>query len=333
MDDGIFAIKNLGLVDLHIHAGATVPAFELWNIAHEQGLKLPFKDFWKFKKFLENNNKEKDYEKYLRKFELTEHIQSSPLAISKTVETAISLSYIQSNVTTIELRFNPLFRNKKGVIDLDYIILYALHAADIMQLKFPVKAGIILCMDRRLSVEENAIIVEKAIKYKDRGVIGIDLAGSVSSNENSKKFKPTMLKDIVKKAKEAGLGVTIHTGEVTGPDEMWEVIETLKPNRIGHGIAAVKDKKLLETLYKENIVLETCPSSNLQTGVIKDFEHMRQIYKTFKDFNVPFTINTDGPIFLKTTLFDEINMLLSKNILSIEDIKQSIKIAKGASFI
>jgi adenosine deaminase len=320
------------LTELHVHVGSSVSSIELWEIAHKQGLRLPTKSFWDFQKVIKMD-KAQDYESYLKKFDLTEEIQSSPDAMFKVMQVGIAKAYLRNNITKVELRFNPIYRNKEGTIDLDHIIVFALQGMERAMLKYPVQAGLILCLDRRLGPKENKGIVDKAIKYHRRGVVGIDLAGSITANENSRSFEPKDIAEMVARAREAGLGVTIHTGEVTGPEEMWQVLKYLKPDRIGHGIACIKDEKLMQKLREEEIVLETCPTSNLQTKIIKDYEEMREIYHTLKENKILFTINTDGPEFLGTNLRTEFKKLINNNILSKEDLLKANHIASQASFI
>jgi adenosine deaminase len=177
-------------------------------------------------------------------------------------------------------------------------------------LKYPVRAGIILMMDRRFTEHENGAIVKKAIKYKSRGIIGIDLAGPIKRTDQAQIFQPKHIAPIVREAKAAGLGVTVHTGEATNVDEMWEAIHELSPDRIGHGIACINDEKLMQHLKDHHIVLETCPTSNLHTKLVKDMDEMRHIYQTMKQHEVPFTINTDGPEMQRISLKKEYEKLL-----------------------
>lgn len=325
-------LKNVELAELHAHMGSSLGADILWDLAHTQGIRLPtkiFSDFEKIVTLYEN----KSYEEYLLMFDVPELIQSSPEAMLLALETAASGSYRTSNITTLELRFCPWWRTREGERDLDYIITYAIHGIERAMLKYPIRVGIILEMDRRLTPEQNAIIVKKAIKYKTRGIIGIDLAGPVNRTEQSKLFKPKDIKDIVSDAHNAGLGVTIHTGEATGVDEMWEVLEELTPQRIGHGIACVNDKKLMEKIVHDGIVLENCPTSNLHTSTIKDYDHMKQIFTSFIEHGIKFTINTDGPALLKTTLKQEYQQLLDHNILTEQQLLQCNQTANQSTFI
>jgi len=325
-------LDDIGLTELHTHLGFSVSPTMLWELAHDQGLKLPTKDYWHFERLV-TIYETKEYEEYLKLYDLTEKIQSSPEALFTAIQTAISGAYRKNNITKLELRFNPILRARGGERDLDHLIVFTLQGMERAMLKYPVAAGIILMMDRRFTEEENAAIVKKAIKYKNRGVVGIDLAGPIQLNEQSKTFKPKQIAHLIKDAKTAGLGVTIHTGEATNVDEMWEVIEELSPNRIGHGIACVNDPKLMKHVSGHHIVLETCPTSNLHTKLIADFDHMRQIYQTLKNHHVPFTINTDGPEMHRISLRGEYELLLKNNILTKEDLLKANDIATKASFI
>jgi len=130
-----------------------------------------------------------------------------------------------------------------------------------------------------------------------------------------------------------GLGITIHTGEVTGAAEVTQVVNLLNPDRIGHGIASVTDEKLLAKLAEQGTVLEICPSSNIHTGVVENISTFKEIFSELKKFRVPFTINTDGPEMLGTNLVAEYNQLLQQNILTNEDLHKATKTAKRASFI
>jgi adenosine deaminase len=332
MDNKLAFLKDVELTELHTHLGFSVSPTMLWEMAHEQGLKLPTKNYWEFEKLV-TMYETKPFEEYLMLYDLTEKIQSSPEALFTAGETAVSGAYRKNNITTLELRFNPILRARGGERDLDHLIVYTLQGIERAMLKYPVRVGIILMMDRRFTHHENEAIVKKAIKYHTRGVIGVDLAGPNNRNDSAKLFKPIDIADIVDLAHNDGLGVTVHTGEATDVNEMWEVVKFLKPNRIGHGIACIHDSKLMQYLAEHEIVLETCPTSNLNTRLVRDFTEMKQIYRTLIDHKVPFTINTDGPEMQKISLRGEYEKLLVNNILSEPELLKANEIATKSTFI
>lgn len=323
MDKNIFG----ELTELHVHVGSAVDPPIMWEIAHQQGIKLPTKNYWEFEKLITVSDIT-TYQKYLDLFHWTELIQSSPEAIEKSIYSIASGAYRKNNITTLEIRFNPMKRNRGGERDLDHIILAALHGMEKAELAYQMRVGLILMFDRTFTPELNNIIGKKAIKYRQRGVVGIDLAGPIDKSFNINSLVP-----IVEECRKNGLGVTIHSGEATGADEVKKVVELLSPNRIGHGVRSIEDEAVLEELSKRKIVLEVCPSSNIHTQVVKNLTQFKEIFGKLKQFKVPFTINTDGPEMLKTNLVSEYEMLLQNNILTIGDLQTAAKAAREASFI
>ncbi len=160
------------------------------------------------------------------------------------------------------------------------------------------------------------------------GVVGIDMSGPSPAN-----FSLNDWEQAAQIAHTGGIGVTIHTGEVTDIQEMWDVVEKIKPHRIGHGIKAIQDKKLMKVLSDKKIVLELCPTSNVRTSVVKNWEEMGTIIKTLQQNNVLFTINSDGPVFLDTNVKKEFQVLLENKILTKEEVKTIISLARNTSFI
>jgi adenosine deaminase len=315
------------LVDLHMHLGSASTAHLLWELAHQRGVTLPEKNYWKFLELVKIDHKI-DFQSYHNYFDMTQMIQSSPDSIEKSVHEAISLSYRKANCDIVEIRFNPMRRNKDGLYDLDRVIFSAIIGMKKACMIYPIKAGIIIEMDRRFSPKNNAIIIDKAIKFRNEGVVGIDLSGP-----NVEKFQIDDIIKPVEKAKSHGLGVTIHTGEAQPVEEMWEAVEKLKPDRVGHGIKAINDEKLMERLVADNIHLEICPTSNVILSIVKNWLEISKILDIFIDRGVKFNINSDGPVFYNTNVKEELQKLLDKEILTQKQVELSIKQAKAASFV
>lgn len=320
------------LAELHSHLGAAVDAAILWTLAHEQGIKLPTKDYWAFEDMvtIKKTGQLKEVLGLDRNFyHWTELIQSSPVSIEPAVHGTISGAYRANNIVVHELRFNPMKRNRGGERDLDYIIIAAIRGMEKATLEYPsVKAGLILMLDREFPRRLNEIIFEKAKKYQHRGVIGIDVAGPQSG-----KFKIEEYRDLFIEAKESGFGVTIHTGEEGNLKEMSYIIREIQPHRIGHGFMAWKDARVMEDLVEQGITLELCPRSNLNVGVIKSTAELKKIYSTLMRNHVKITINTDGPEMHGTNLRKELEFLKSNEIFTARELQECIDNAFNASFI
>ena len=203
------------------------------------------------------------FDGYLQLFHWTELIQSSPLAVERAVYEVVGGAYRKNNVTTMELRFNPMKRNRGGEQDLDHIIAAAVRGMDKATLEYPVKPGLIFCLDRAFPYELNEIIAEKAIAWRDRGVVGIDIAGPEATT-----FRVADYRRLFRRARQYGLGLTVHTGESGPVEEVARVVELLEPDRIGHGVKAAYDPRAMAMIRERGIVLEICPTSNLNTKVV-----------------------------------------------------------------
>src|SRR2546430_3667134 len=156
------------LAELHTHLGASVASEILWSLAHEQGIALPVKDFWEFDRLvtIADPRRVDSLDALDEIYHWTELIQSSPLAVERSVHAAIGGAYRSQGITTLELRFNPMKRNRGGERDLDHIIMAATPGLGLPSLEYPpVPARLVPVMDRPLHARPNAIIVEKAINW------------------------------------------------------------------------------------------------------------------------------------------------------------------------
>ena len=325
-----------GLAELHTHLGASVASEILWSLAHEQGIALPVKDYWEFDRLvtIADPRRVDSLDALDAIYHWTELIQSSPLAVERSVHDAIGGAYRSQGITTLELRFNPMKRNRGGERDLDHIIMAATRGLDRASLEYPqVRAGLILMMDRTFDERQNAIIVEKAIRYASRGIVGIDIAGPRPRGE---RYPYRDLQPLIEEARTAGLGITIHVGE-EGEEhaaaEIGEVVETLRPDRIGHGILAAREPELMRALAEAEIVLETCPTSNLLTRALADEDAVRGTYRAFVEHGVAFTIATDGPEMMRTHLRDELDLLERIGALDEAELAEANQRGHEASFV
>src|SRR5213594_4317581 len=325
-----------GLAELHTHLGGSVASDILWSLAHEQGIALPVKDYWEFDRLVTVSDPRgvENLDALDAIYHWTELIQSSPLAVERSVHAAIGGAYRSQGITTLELRFNPMKRNRGGERDLDHIILAAIRGLDRARLEYPqVRAGLILMMDRTFTEHQNAVIVEKALHWAPRGIVGIDIAGP---RPGGARYDYRQVAPMIEEARQGGLGVTIHVGEEGGDmgrEEIGEVIETLRPDRIGHGILAAGDAELMSELREREIVLEICPTSNLLTKALPDEDAVRQTIRAFVGAGVPFTIATDGPEMMRTHLRDELELLQRIGALDEDELAEANRRGHEASFI
>lgn len=321
------------LADLHAHIGTSIPPSVYWHIAQSEGYKLPKRDYHEFVDFVVlSPDRKSTLKEYLDDVyhPILDKLSSGSVALEKGVYETMSGAYRSNNITLLELRGNPMKHNRDGEVDLDHAIMAMLRGMERALLEYSkLHAGLIFCLDRQFSVEKNAIIIEKAIKYHARGVVGIDF-----SNYDKGTFHFIDYVALIKKARSAGLKITAHSGETDDTNDLWDCVTYAKPNRIGHGIKAAYDKKLMEVIRKNNIVLEICPLSNLMTRAVKDVAELRFIIQTLLKNDIKITINTDWPEMIKDAhLVKQYRFLEENNILTKEQIEQTIKWSFESTFI
>ena len=320
------------LAELHAHISASTHPAIYWQIAHDQGIKLPRKDYFEFVEYISlSSHKKMTLDEYLSKImhPILDKLGSGTYALERSMYEIMSGAYRANHITLIEIRNNPMRHNNNGEHDLDLIIMAMLRGMERALLEYrKLSAGIIFCLAREFPIEKNTIIVEKAIKYHRRGIVGIDISGVNKDTFHIKEYK-----DIIAKAKNAGLKITTHSGETKNDNDMWEAIEYLQPQRIGHGIRAAYDKKLMQELVKQDIVLEVCPMSNLMTKAVENEEEMAFILRTFVENKVKFTINTDWPEMIEGAhLWQQFAMLREKKMLTEEELLHCNQIAFESAF-
>src|ERR1041384_2785849 len=198
------------LAELHTHLGASVASDIMWSLAHEQGIALPVKDYWEFDRLvtIADPRRGDSLDALNDIYHWPELVQSSPLAVERSVHAAIGGAYRSQHITTLELRFNPMKRNRGGERDLDHIILAAIRGLDRASLEYPqARAGLILMMDRTFDADLHAVIVDKAVRWAPRGIVGVDIAGP---RPGGARYDYRQVAPMVETAREAGLGGTIH---------------------------------------------------------------------------------------------------------------------------
>ena len=321
------------LAELHAHLGTSIRPSVLWEIAHQMGYKLPKRDFNEFRDYITLSPERKvALNTYFREIyhPVLDKLSSGSHAVEFATYHTMTGAYRNQGITLMELRNGPLRHNRDGEFDLDQVIMSMLRGMERALLECRgLNAGLIFCMLRDLTYEQNVVTLEKAIKYHRRGVVGIDLAGPGNADFNFKDYT-----DVFKRAKKAGLKVTVHSGEQQDADDMWEALECADPLRIGHGIRAAYDKPLMKELAKRKTVLEVCPLSNVATKAVENMDELKFILRTFIENDVRFCINTDWPETIENNgLRQQYAFLLEQGMLSEEELEVCTRTAFEASFI
>lgn len=236
----------------------------------------------------------RDLGEYLKKFEL-------PIKLLQDLNNIEEYAYLlgkeleRDEVIYAEVRFCPLFHVEKYSID---EVVKAIRRG--FKRVSTVKVNLIFCMMRHFSVQDNYKIIMLTKRFLGNGVVGIDLAGD-EAKYATEKFKE--LFDIIRKE---GIPFTIHAGEARSYESVNNAID-FGAKRIGHGISSIQSDEVVNKLIRMGVTLEICPSSNIDTDVIKSIES--HPIKQLVDNGVLVTINTDNRTVSNTNLNKEYELL------------------------
>ncbi|RKX71894.1 MAG: adenosine deaminase [Spirochaetes bacterium] len=314
-------LQALPKIEVHRHLEGTYPIESLFRMAQKNDLDVPG-DLESFKKaFQFPKNHEPDFLLFLSKFKKFWY---------KSIDDVAGIAYdsvksfADESLHYIELRFNPLhFTELTGLNpkDVTRTIIDSSNAAaaeNSMEIRY------LLTFNRSVQTASEMLKTYKDLLDIDlTGVVGIDLAGDEIN------YPPELFPDFFDVIKKDGLfKIDIHAGEVTDSKNMWVSIDQLHTDRIGHGVAAINDKKLQNVLKEKNIFLAQCITSNYQTGAWKD-EKTHPI-KPLTEAGVPITLASDDPTIQDSLLVDDYEKAVSNFGWSVEDlISSNIKSIDG----
>ncbi|MCK6576766.1 MAG: adenosine deaminase [Anaerolineae bacterium] len=326
MDDALLQqARALPKIELHRHLEGSLRINTLLSIGMEHRLTLPSTTEEGLRPFVQLMPGEpRNWQQFLGKFAVLRQFYRSKSIIQRVTHEVIA-DAAADNVRYLELRFTPQALNNLMKCAFDDIVDWVCAAAAEAAAAHDIQCALILSMNRHEAVEVAESVIETAIAFKDRGIVGIDLAGQESG------FSSQPFARLFERAKAAGLFITVHAGEWSGAENIREAVESLGANRIGHGVRAGEDPAVVQMLIERGIPLEVCPTSNVDSGVIGTYaEHpITALYQA----GVRTTLNTDDPLISNITLSDEYAAAMRLLKFSIGDIRRHILTAADSAFL
>ncbi len=295
----------------------------LAEIAQEHGIDLPSYDIESLRPFATVTGEEPDFHRFLQKFSFLRRFYTTQAAIERVAYEAVA-DAAADNIKYLELRFNPVAQARAQGFSLDEVTTWICGAVARAQRDCDVRTNLILQIGRDESLDTAFQIVDVALAHQGDGVVGLDLAG------DEVKYPARPFADVFRRAQQGGLQATVHAGEAGGSENVREAIELLGAQRIGHGVRAVENSAIVQLLREREVTLEVCPTSNLQTAVVRRF-----VVHPLPDLlalNLRVTINTDDPSVSDTTLTDEYIVVMLAMGMTLEQIKHTIVMAAEGSF-
>ncbi|MBK9294909.1 MAG: adenosine deaminase, partial [Oligoflexia bacterium] len=286
--------RNYKKVELHRHLEGAIRLESIIEIARKTGVKLPSYNLNELKEHALVTKPLKDLSVVLNRLWLTQSVLSTQDIIER-ISYENCIDAFNDGITHLELRYSPGFINTNHP-DLDFEKIHhaILKGRERALKECPnLKVGYICIISRDLSSKDAEMSAEFAVANK-KTFIGFDLAGDEVG------YPAENFKHLFNKVKKAGLGITVHSGEAKRPEAAQTVkdaIVHLGAQRIGHGVQVIHDKKIMEFVKSENVLLEVCPTSNYLTQAFATLEE--HPIRKLMEFGIKLCVNSDDPNFLE----------------------------------
>ena len=307
-------VQKLPKTDLHVHLDGSVRINTILDLAKKINIQLPTMDPGELRKLIVCDENTRSLEEYLRGFDIVNLVLQTKEGLYRAAY-ELAEDAANENVRYMEVRFSPILHTKKGLkmTEITQAVIDGLRQAE---REFPIETGVIICGLRNMDPTTSIKLAELAVAFKNRGVVGFDLAGSefnYPAKEHKEAFELSLKNN---------LNITIHAGEAYGPDSIHQAVHYCGAHRIGHGTRLVEDGDLLNYVNDHRIPLEICIKSNFHTKAVPNIQsHPIDFYI---DYGLRVTINTDNRTISDTTVTDEYMLAINELHLDYTSIKNVI---------
>lgn len=303
-------IRALPKTDLHCHLDGSLRLKTILDLAEKQKIRLPADTEDGLGKAIHMGEVCGSLEQYLTAFDVT-------LAVLQTEESLFRAAYelaldcAAENVRYLEVRYAPVLHQQKG-LKLTTVVDVVLEGLRRAKRETGIKTGLLICGIRHMNPQTSVRLAELCVAYKNRGVVGFDLAGAEHN------FPAKDHKEAFQLILQNNVNCTAHAGEAFGPESIAQAIHFLGAHRIGHGTRLREDGDLLNYVNDHRIPIEVCLRSNVQTGAVTDIKS--HPLKFYFDYGLRVTINTDNRLITDTTVTREMLLAHEELDLSLEDL-------------
>ncbi len=314
---------DLPLLDLHRHLDGNIRPATIWQLATKNDIVLPSTQFDDFIPHVQIQHSEPDLLAFLKKLDWGVAVLKSLDDIKRVAFENVEDAY-NAGLHYAELRFSPYYMSMNHHLPISEVVAAVIDGVNAGTKAFDVKINLIGILSRTFGVKQCQHELDALLLHKNH-LIAIDLAGDEYN------FPGELFVEHFKQVRNAGLQVTVHAGEAGGANSVWQAINDLGATRIGHGVATIEDEKLMSYMANNNIAIESCLTSNFQTGTVTDLS--KHPLKTFLDCGIKACLNTDDPAVQGIEIRHEYEVAQQVLKLNDNEISQLQKNALDACFL
>ncbi len=277
--------KNIPLTDLHRHLDGNIRPQTILELGQQFQIQLPANTLHKLLPHVQVMDNQPDLLSFLNKLDWGVKVLGN-LEACRRVAWENMQDAAQQGLDYVELRFSPFYMAMSHQLPLAGVVEAVIDGVQQGSRDFDLPAKLIGIMSRTFGQVRCQQELDALLTHRDQ-ITALDLAGDELG------FPGELFIDHFKQARDAGWHISVHAGEAAGASSIWQAIQTLGATRIGHGVKAVEDAKLLDYLVEHQIGIESCITSNLQTSTVADIA--QHPLKTFLEHGILATINSDDP--------------------------------------
>lgn len=277
--------SRIPLTDIHRHLDGNIRAQTILDLGREFNLTLPATTLETLRPHVQVMKNEPDLVSFLQKLDWGVKVLGSLEACRRVAMENVE-DAARAGIHYAELRFSPGYMAMTHNLPIAGVVEAVIDGVRAGCEKHNITVRLIGIMSRTFGEEACLQELEALLAHRD-GITALDLAGDELG------FPGSQFLSHFNRARDAGLRITVHAGEAAGPESIWQAIHELGAERIGHGVKAIEDAKLMDYLAEKAIGIESCLTSNIQTSTVSSLPHHPLV--KFLDHGILATINTDDP--------------------------------------
>lgn len=314
---------KIPLVDLHRHLDGAIRLETILNLSAKHDIPLPADTLEELRPFVQITEPRPGVMAFIEKFRYMIGILADYDACRQVAYENVEDAYLEG-IDHIELRFSPYFMSEPHQLDPAGVVESILQGLQEGRDNFDISVNAIGIISRTYGPDQGWIELESLLAYKEH-ITALDLAGDEVN------YPGKLFVEHFQEGREAGWHITVHAGEESDPDSIWQALEELGAERIGHGVSAIQDPQLMDHLAENQIGLESSLTSNVQTRVVDSYQD--HPLREFLERGVLATINTDDPGISAIDLRHEYQQAAPAAGLSQEQIRQAQRNALEVAFL
>ena len=314
---------TLPLLDLHRHLDGNLRLDTVLDLARRHGVRLPAGDVEGLRPHLQIREPEPDLPAFIAKVELMSSVLGDEEACRRVAfENVEDASH--GGLAHVELRFSPLFMARAHGLRPERVVASVVEGAEEGARALGISMKLIGILSRTFGPEAATLELEALLAHKEH-ITGLDLAGDEA------KWPGELFVSHFRRGRDAGWRITVHAGEASGAESVWQAIRELGAERLGHAVRAAEDPALIDYIAKREIGIESCLTSNVQTRSVQSYESHPLFL--FLERGLLASINTDDPSISGIDLNYELTVAAEAAGLTENDVRRAQRNAVATAFL